>query len=60
MKTKILLFTLSPSVDEEDIDEKIQDLENDGFYVTKTETIAGNTFTKNTAYLTLIVTLQKI
>ena len=59
MKTKILIFTLSPSVDEDDINEEIQELEKEYFSVTKTETIAGNTFTKNTAYPTLIITLQK-
>ncbi len=58
METKVLLFNLNFS-DEEKINNRIKELEKDGFTVTNSLLVGGNEFSKYTSHCTLPIILQK-
>lgn len=58
METKVLLFNLNFS-SEEKINDRIKESETEGFKVTNSQLVSGNSFSKYTSNCTLIITLQK-
>jgi len=59
MKTKIIIFESSVCNSQTELNQKIEELENEGYTVTNTQVVAGNSFSKYTSHPKIIITLQK-